>query len=439
MGDLMENLDEYISRYQKYNEENYEYDPITSPYDIRKTVEDGRKIVFIGSNHEAIPPFLVGGIFFLTLLIVSIVILSSPLSGFILYLTFIILLVISGIPGITFLCLGLWYRSTHFMVLGAEGIAYKLRTRGIKGYKWENINMDFYNYSAINSGGMFPSLGSVKIHIFMPNGDFIKVEPQNFTCREISVSRYLVNEGTLLMLIFVAYYDYGKNKTFKWETRKQGEPKIRPKTKNSVIGTDMVVIDTWRDQLKEAMYNHKKRNYDFSKISTSAQIQDLLLRKKVIVLKGGLGIPSWIMILIPLILPIMALSVLNPFYETFNLIEFLSFILIMGLFWFSLCSPLILILKGFLVLNSSGVYYRKFIRKRFFAWDDVSKIEGTTKEDYPNLSKDFALVKVFLLNGKKVNFASNKYKNRQFSKKVYTEMFFNLFNINFQLTRHRIY
>lgn len=428
----MENLNEYILRYRQYKEGHHEYYTLTSPNDIKKMVEDGKKIVFIGSNHGAIPHFIVGGIFLITGFIVSLIASSIGFDWFI----FISILGLTAPFCIFFFILGLWYRCTHFVVLGSEGIAYKLRNRGIKGYKWENINMDFYNFSYIKSGGAFPSIRSFKIHIFMPNGDYIKVEPQDFTCKEILVSKYSLNKGTLFMIIFAAYYDYGKNKTFKWQTKKTREPQKKPHRGNSVISTDMVVIDTWRDQLKEAKYNYKKKKYDFSRISTSVQIHDYFLRKKVFVLKGGLGLQSWIILLIPLILPISAFSAINPFYETFNLIESLIFMLITVLLWFSFFSPLILILKGFLVISSSGVYYRKFVRKNIFSWDEVSKIEGTTKEDYPNLSKDFALVKIFLINGKKVNFASNKYKNRQFSKKVYVEMFFNLFNFNFKFSKY---
>ena len=129
------------------------------------------------------------------------------------------------------------------------------------------------------------------------------------------------------------------------------------------------------------------------------------------------------------------LSVLNPIYETFNLIEFLFLIIITLMIWFFFSSFLFLSLRKFLVISSSGVYYRQIIRKGLFSWNEVSKIEGITKESYPDVAKLFGLVKIFLLNGKKIKFASNWYKNKEFFKKVYVEMFFNLFDINLKLSK----
>lgn len=424
----MENLDEYILRYQQYKEGNYEYKTISSSYDIKKIVETGKKIVFTGRKTDALALFFVAGILFTIGFIVGINISLTFFDWFV----FIGVLAIIGIPCIFCVLLGLWKLRTRFLVLGPEGIVYKLRSRGVKGDNWENIKMDFYNYSYIKSGGGFPSFKSVKIHIFMPNGDFIKVEPEDYSCKEISAFN-----SALFILLFTLYYDYGKNGTINWQARRTEEHKKSPPPVKRVMSTDMQIIDIWRDKLKEGLRNYKKKKYDFSRYWTIEQIQDAFLRKKIFVLRGGVGSAIWIIMLIPLFVLIITLSVMNPIYETFNIIETLNLIVFTVILWFCFSSPLLLVKREFLVISSSGVYYRKFIRKKIFSWQDISRIEGTTKEDYPNLLKDFAIVKIFLLSGKKITFASNTYKNKEFPKKVWVEMFFNLFNSNFRLSKKR--
>lgn len=331
---------------------------------------------------------------------------------------------IANIPSILIFIIGLWYQQTRFMVLGLEGFVYKLRARAIRGFSWEEIKIDIYNFSYINSVGV----KSVRIHIIMPNGDLIKVEPEDYSCKEISRDLQYSLYKTLIVVIFTLYYDYGKNKALKWQARRTEEHKKKPQPVNSTMSTNMFIIDTWRDQLKEALFNYKKKKYNFGKYWTSEQIQDAFLRKKIFVLRGGITFGVWFIMLLPLIVPIILILVTNPIYMI-NLIIFTVII------WFCFSSPLFLVKIGFLVISSSGVYYRKFIKKSLFSWDDVAKIEGTTKEGYPNLSKEFAAVKIFLLSGKKIAFVSNNYKKSEFSKKVFMEMFLNLFNSNFKLTR----
>ena len=421
---LMENLNEYILRYQQYKEGNYEYETITSPYDVKRIVESGKKIVFVGSNLNSIALFITSGGILLIGLIVGI--LGS-------FKFFDWVLGIMAIPIIFCFFLGLWYQRTRFMVLGPEGIVYKLRTHGIRGYNWKEIKMDFYNFSYIKSEWGAPSFKSVKIHIFMPNGDLIKVEPEDYSCKEILGEKYSLNRS-LFMLIFALYYDHGKNGTFEWQTRRTEEQKQKPHPVKSVISTDMFIIDTWRDQLKEELYNYKKKKYEFGKYWTSEEIQDAFLKKKIFVLRGSLPVAGLIFISIPLITLILLL-VISPINETFSLIESLNLIIFAVVLWFSFISPVFLILRSFLVINSSGVYYRNFLGKNSFSWNVVSKIEGTAVEDYPVLLKKVASVKIYLLSGKKIKFTSKRYKNKEFSKKVYVEMFFNLFNVNFKLSR----
>ncbi len=68
----MENLNEYILRYQQYKEGNYEYETITSPYGVKRIVESGKKIVFVGSKTNSIALFITSGTILLIGLIVGI-------------------------------------------------------------------------------------------------------------------------------------------------------------------------------------------------------------------------------------------------------------------------------------------------------------------------------------------------------------------------------
>jgi len=187
--------------------------------------------------------------------------------------------------------------------------------------------------------------------------------------------------------------------------------------------------DNWREELKEALYNYKKKNYEFGKYSIRQQIQDEFLRGKIFVLKGGLEIGVLIFLIIWLIVPLGIISVLNFIYETFNWIELVFLFFIIFIMWFSISSFYFTNLIEFLVIGPSGVYYRKIIRKGFFSWENVSKIEGNTSGPIYPIIKKFATLKVYLFSGEKIKFQSNHYQHREFSNKVYWEMFLNLFYI----------
>lgn len=427
----MVNIDEYLLRYKEFKEENYECGTIFSRYEVKKIVEEGKKIVFVGSNTDAIKLFVFASI----LLFLMFTVILSMVRFFSDWFIFAGVMEFMGIPSFFLVILGLLKLRTRFIVLGHEGIVYKLRSRGVNGYNWEDIKIDFYNYSYIKSEGSIPFTKSVKIHIFMPNGDLIKADPEDYTCHEIPSYKYRPNNGNLFMLLFAFYYDYGKNGVFSWEAERAEQHNRRPIPSKKIMSTDMLIIDTWRDQLKEALYNYKKKKYKLGKFWTSEQIQDEFLKKRVFVLKGGIHIGIWIIMLIPLVLP----SIMIPitFFKTFNFSQLLYLTIISVIIWFSLNSPLFFITGGFLVISSSGIYYRNFIRKRIYSWDDISKIEGTSTDD--SLLKSFAVVKVFLLNGKTISFSSIKYKNKEFPKKVWVEMFFNLFNSNFKFSKNSFY
>jgi len=72
-----------------------------------------------------------------------------------------------------------------------------------------------------------------------------------------------LREFPLLVHMFKIYYKDGKIGTFEWETRKTEENEPYPQNKISIISTNMVVIDTWIEQLKQEYHNYKKKNYKF--------------------------------------------------------------------------------------------------------------------------------------------------------------------------------
>ena len=137
-------MEDYVLRFQSFREDSYEYDLITSPRDVKKTVEEGKKVVFLRSKEFAKLMFIIGG-FCLSLGLVLALIISARFPFFGHITTFSIIMIGPGSVALFFFIVALWDRSLSFLVLGAEGIAYKLRRSSIIGYKWEDIKMDFYN------------------------------------------------------------------------------------------------------------------------------------------------------------------------------------------------------------------------------------------------------------------------------------------------------
>ncbi|MFX1386895.1 MAG: hypothetical protein ACFE9M_06750 [Promethearchaeota archaeon] len=187
--------------------------------------------------------------------------------------------------------------------------------------------------------------------------------------------------------------------------------------------------DNWREELKKALHKYKKKNYEFGNYWIRQQIRDEFFRRKIFVLKGGLEVGVMIFLIIWLIVPLVTISLLNLIYETFNWIEVLLLFFIIIIMWFSISSLYFTNLIEFLIIGPSGVYYRKVLRKGFFSWENVSKIEGNTSGPIYPVIKKFATLKIYLFSGKKIKFSSNHYQNREFSKKAYSDMFLNLFYI----------
>ena len=223
----MDNLNEYVLSVQNYKNGNYEYETITSPDEIKKAIDSGKKVVFIWSS--LLLSIVVGLILIiLGLIIGTLFSVFNPLVDWL----FIVFPILFGALGLYAIIDGLLHLRRPFIVLGTEGIVYKTRTGDIKGFNWEDINAYFFeflaNYPArtlrynrkVNKGKYI-----CQVHLSFPNGDYIKVgnsDPPAYNARFYS-SKEFPNVKMVLhgfeyysfFLIFNAYYNFGKNGTFK--------------------------------------------------------------------------------------------------------------------------------------------------------------------------------------------------------------------------------
>ena len=212
----MKNIDEYLESYYKYKNDNYEYETITSLNDIRRAVEHGKKFVFLETGPKI---GVLLGLSFLSIGFVLSLIFYIFISDIFLTLPVLsigislIPLLIFAIPGLSFIIMGLWRLRTAFIVLGAEGIVYKLKTGIIKGFKWKEISMDITDQS-LELKIKLP--GFHVISISMPNGDFLHFNQADYTMKEFpdrkQIGRDKVDE--VFFLTFVLYYNYRKKGTF---------------------------------------------------------------------------------------------------------------------------------------------------------------------------------------------------------------------------------
>ncbi|MHA2289611.1 MAG: hypothetical protein ACXABG_12575, partial [Promethearchaeota archaeon] len=184
--------------------------------DIRIAIESGKKFVFIETG--PITGVLLGLSFLCIGFMISLILFifisdifqTLPVLGIGIS---IIPLLMFGIPGLIFIITALRRLRTAFIILGVEGIVYKLKTGIIKGIKWEDIYMDITDYS-LEHNVKFSGL-----HVFsisMPNGDFLHFNQADYTMKEFpdrkQIGRVKVDE--LLYLTFVLYYNYRKKGTF---------------------------------------------------------------------------------------------------------------------------------------------------------------------------------------------------------------------------------
>ena len=205
----MNNFDDYILNFQKYKEGNYEYRTITSEIDIKNAVKNGKKFVLTEAGAKV---GIIGGIIFISIGLIITLCFYAFLG--IELLTFsLIVFIFSFLPifaftplGLRLLIPGLRKLRPNFMVLGAEGIAYKKRG-AIRGYKWEDISIDIVEETSELSKS------NIKvIYISMPNGDFFK--NFEYTTKEFPKTIRGRQIDIMSFHIFLNYYNYGKRGSF---------------------------------------------------------------------------------------------------------------------------------------------------------------------------------------------------------------------------------
>ena len=190
------------------------------------------------------------------------------------------------------------------------------------------------------------------------------------------------------------------------------------------------------EELKETLKSYKKGKYTFGKYATGDQIEKAFLDGKIFVLKGTKKI--WLLcIIVPIIAAILFLFV-GP-DEDYFIIMLISFSIaspFVEIFMIAIC---ISVIRWFVVISPSGVYYRRVTRKGYFEWKNVTLAQGsihTTRGGFRRPSVTTARVIVILPNNKEVLFDSGRYGNKEFVRKVKRVMFLRLFQIYSKLGRN---
>ncbi len=202
----MENLNDYIESFQNYKDGNYVYGTITSHYDVRKAVENGKKLVFTkaGVKIEIILGLIFTSIGFIVVLSLysffGIELFTFTLYGFLISL---LPIYVFAPLGLRFLIPGLLHLRPNFLVLGAEGIVYKLNVGDIKSCKWKDISIDIVEETSEISRSKIKV-----IHIAMPNGDLL--ENIEYTTKEFPKNIRGQQIDAMTFFSFFSYYNYSK-------------------------------------------------------------------------------------------------------------------------------------------------------------------------------------------------------------------------------------
>jgi hypothetical protein len=176
-------------------------------------------------------------------------------------------------------------------------------------------------------------------------------------------------------------------------------------------------------ELKKAYNDYKEKNYTFGQYATVDQIENAFSNGKIFVFTGG-----YILFKLCIYLLVIAISMIVIIGgEYFILVS--SLFAIIGLF---LILFGILMQRMFLVIGTTGVYYRRFTKIGYFQWDETTFAKGTIGRISPHLKPPpvkTAEVNLILSEGKKVRFTSMSYQNKEFPKNVKRQMFIFLFYI----------
>ncbi|MFX0181179.1 MAG: hypothetical protein ACFE78_13415 [Candidatus Hodarchaeota archaeon] len=193
------------------------------------------------------------------------------------------------------------------------------------------------------------------------------------------------------------------------------------------------------EELKEAYKSYKKGEYTFGKYWTGDQIEKAFLDGKIFVLKGSIKIflPIFLLMLIPVFVFFFFVIDVEYFIIPISIsIPFAGFLVLI------IC---VTIIRWFVVVGPSGVYYRNVIKRGYFQWKNVTlakaSIHTTEGDIFPHYFKPSvttARVIIKLPNKKKVRFDLERYGHKEFVRKVRRVMFIRLFQIYYKLAKDKI-
>lgn len=195
------------------------------------------------------------------------------------------------------------------------------------------------------------------------------------------------------------------------------------------------INNSYLEELKEEYQIYKKKEYNFGRYygyGIREQIQNEFSKGKIFVLKGGLRIEDWIL-MITLYGAGLIGFIITLFYSMGMGIALFIFYL---LFFVFITLIFLIKLRNFLVIGPLGVYYRKIIRSGSFSWSNVSRIEGIERFRSKFFITTF-IATIYLSSGEKIRFQSRTYLNKEFPRESEGEMFFKLLDTYFKLREYR--
>ncbi|MFX0181180.1 MAG: hypothetical protein ACFE78_13420, partial [Candidatus Hodarchaeota archaeon] len=125
------------------------------------------------------------------------------------------------------------------------------------------------------------------------------------------------------------------------------------------------------EELKEAYKSYKKGEYTFGKYWTGDQIEKAFLDGKIFVLKGSIKIFLPIVLLI--VIPVFVFFFIMIIDEEYFIISISISIPLAGFLILIVC---VTIIRWFVVVGPSGVYYRNVIKRGYFQWKSVTLIKA---------------------------------------------------------------
>ncbi|MFX1242552.1 MAG: hypothetical protein ACFFA7_14990 [Promethearchaeota archaeon] len=205
----MENVENYIQCYNDYKKGNYAYGTVTSIEDIKNAIKNKKRFVFTrgGARIEIIISLITISIGLIITL--GLYAFFGNLFTYSLYSFLISLLPIFvfGLCGSRFLFPGLFKLRSNFIILGAEGIVYKLLTGDVKNFNWNDVSMDIME-KTVEISRTKHLIHFEEIYLSMPNGVLLK--SGDYTSKEFPKRFTGKQRGTLVFSTILYYYNYFK-------------------------------------------------------------------------------------------------------------------------------------------------------------------------------------------------------------------------------------